>query len=248
MQSEHQGLCVKCRKKTGCKVPCAPVEAILSGDNPAIYERVDHRHDRTILYSSGDNGKMVRESTTRGYARDKAVHQKIDALFSTDSENPFADYNPKLKQTAIFIHRLLLGQSYEEIAGQFNTSVDNARKIYHKAHTRILKALDLCDKHQSIIDKAEYALKVGEQATGKLPKYVKWLLMAKCLGLSPHDIARIERTTQRVVSTKIRYAYDRLITGEQTLFPEVTPEEIEAAKARIEKKRASDRGIIKDNN
>ena len=196
MQSEYQGLCAKCRKKTGCKIPCAPVESILREDNPAIYERVDHRHERTILYSSGDNGKMVRESTTRGFARDKAAHQKIDALFSTDSDSPFADNNPKLKQTAIFIHRLLLGESYEEIAEQFNTTADHAAKLYHKAKVRILKALELCDKHQSIIDKAEYALKVGEEATGKLPKYVKWFLMAKCLGLSPHDIARLEGTTR----------------------------------------------------
>lgn len=104
---------------------------------------------------------------------------------------------------------------------------------------RILKALELCDKHQSILDKAEYALKRGEQATGKLPKYVKWFLMAKCLGLSPTDIARLEGTTRASVSPKIRYAYARLITSEITLF-EVTPEEVEVARDRLEKKRARD--------
>lgn len=241
MRSDFKGICDHCRKKAGCKVPCAPVEVILKEDNAAIYERVDYRNNLTILYESGDNGKMIRESTKRGFARDKAVHHKIDALFSTDAESPFANYSPKLKQTAIFIHRLFLGESYEEIAQRFNTTPDHAQKIYHKAHTRILKALDLCDKHQSIIDKAEYALRAGEEATGKLPKYVKWFLMAKCLGLTPVNIAKLEGTTRGIVSPKIRMAYDRIITGNLKLFPEATPEEIEAANARIEKKRVKDR-------
>ena len=205
-------------RKAPVKSPCAPVEYILKEDNAVIYERVDHRNNRTILYASDDNSRMIRESTMRGYARDKAAHNKIDGLFSTDAESPFANYSPKLKQTAIFIHRLLLGESYEEIAARFNTTADNAAKLYGKAQARILKALDLCDQHQSIIDKAEYALQAGEEATGKLPKYVKWFLMAKCLGLTPVDIAKLEGTTRGIVSPKIRYAYDRLITGEMKLI------------------------------
>ena len=240
MQSEIKGYCARCKKKTNCCIPCAFVESILSDGNPGIYERCDNRNGLTILYPVA-NDKEIRETTIRSAGRDKAYQHKVDGLFSTDSENPFASYQPKLRQTDVFILKVLLGYSYEEIAFRLDSTVDNVHKIYHKAKTRILKALDLLDQHQNALDMADHALKVNGEATGKLPKYQRWFLMNKALGLTPAQIAEIEGTTRRVVSPKIRYCYDRLIAGELTLF-EVAPAEIEAARERMEKKRARDRG------
>ncbi|MFA6009426.1 MAG: hypothetical protein WC799_05535 [Desulfobacteraceae bacterium] len=233
----YQGKCTKCRKRKDCKVPCAFVDEILKQDNPSLFEIANHAENITIVYPP--NHKEVRDSTIRTGIDDKAGHNKIDSIFSTDNENPFAFFNPELKQTGVFIQRVIFGKDWNTISQLYESSIDHVQKLYHKAHTRMIKALELVDGHQNMMDKAQYSLKVNEEATGKLPNYQKWFIMNKCLGMMPADIAEFEGVKRENVTSKIRYCADRLKTGRLT-FLDPTPEEIEASQKRIDKKALCD--------
>lgn len=236
--SQFKGMCEKCRKRKGCKVSCAPVEMILRDGNPEVFEKTNYKHNAIMLFPADRNER--RESTLRAGARDKQAHNKIDAIFSTDGETAFCLNNPQTDKTTVFIYKVFNGFSFQDIATMLDKPVDNVRVLFHKAKERILKALDLCDTRSDVISKAEYSLQVNEQATGKLPKYQKWFLMNKCLGLTPAEIANLEGTNRTNVTAKIKYCADRLKTGD-LIFLDPTPEQIRESQERIEKKRARDR-------
>ncbi len=238
MDEQFKDLCARCRKRDACNVPCAFVEKILKEGNAGIFEKIDRKANAVMVYPA--NKKEVRESTMRAAARDKVGQQKIDAIFSTKSDNPFAHYDPKLRQTSVFIYKVLLGFNYQEIADIFEVTPENIRKIFHKAKRRILKALELCDQNQTRLDKIEHILSVNQEATGRLPKYQKWFLMNKLLGMSSSEIAEFDGTTSATVAAKIRVCADRLVTGNLT-FLDPTDDDIKAAQERIEKKRQRDR-------
>ncbi len=105
-----------------------------------------------------------------------------------------------------------------------------------------MKALELSDQHLNILDMAKHALKVNEEATGKLPNYQRWFLMNKCLGLMPADIAELEGVKRVDVTSKIRYCADRLKTGSLT-FLDPTPEQVAESRKRIDEKRARERKV-----
>lgn len=235
---DYQGKCSKCRKRKDCKVPCAFVDEILKQGNPQLFERTSYSENLTMVYPP--NKLEKRESNMRAGARDKVGHQKVDGIFSDENDKAWAEFDADLKQTNVFIQRALLGKSWKEIAQLYETTTDHAQKLYCKAHKRMLKALELSDSHQTKLDKAKHALKVNEQATGKLPKYQKWFLMNKCLGLMPTDIAELENVKRVQVTSKIRQCADRLKTGNLT-FLDPTPEQVDESQARIDKKRARDR-------
>ncbi len=130
--------------------------------------------------------------------------------------------------------------SYEAIADELEVSVAACMTHYRHACDRMMQALKLADMKEATIAKYKLALERSEKATGKLPKYMKWLLMNKVFDLTVGDIAELEGTTSNIVASKIRVAYDRLVTGEYQLL-EPAPDQIEAAQLRMVKKRASER-------
>jgi hypothetical protein len=83
--------------------------------------------------------------------------------------------------------------------------------------------------------------KMVEERSGSFPAGVKWFLLNKLLGVRPAEIARLEgvKNPSAVCGLIIRVS-DQLRCGEISLF-EKEPEEAEAAKARLEAKRAKRR-------
>ncbi len=77
-----------------------------------------------------------------------------------------------------------------------------------------------------------------EERSGSFPTGVKWFLLNKLLGVRPSEIARIEgvKHPSEVRGMIIRVS-DQLSCGEISLF-EKDPQEVKAAKARLEAKRA----------
>ncbi len=80
-----------------------------------------------------------------------------------------------------------------------------------------------------------------EERSGSFPLGIKWYLLNKLLGARPAEIARMEgvKHPSEVRGMIIRVS-DQLSCGEISLF-EKDPEEVEAAKARLEAKRAKRR-------
>ncbi|MEE4377805.1 MAG: hypothetical protein V2J55_09890 [Candidatus Competibacteraceae bacterium] len=102
------------------------------------------------------------------------------------------------------------------------------------------EALKFADSRAESFAKWNQAMERSHKATGKLPKYMKWLLMAKVFDLTVGEIAKLEGTTSAIVASKIRLAYDKLVTGAYVLL-EPTPDDIEAASLRMEKVHARER-------
>jgi len=83
--------------------------------------------------------------------------------------------------------------------------------------------------------------KMVEERSGSFPTGVKWFLLNKLLGARPAEIARMEGVKHpSAVRGLIIRVLDQLTCGEISLF-EKDPEEAEAAKARLEAKRAKRR-------
>lgn len=232
------GMCGKCCHRKACKAPCAFAEQILKEGNPALFERTNHRENITMLYRA--NKKELRETTLRDCGRDRTWQNRVDEIFSTANKQAFAIDRPKRKQTGVFIYRVLLNYSYEDIASIYGTSVDNVQKIFWKAKERILKALELCDTRKAKLERVELLLSQNEAATGRLPKYQKWFLMNKTLGMLPAEIANFESVKPQRVTAGIKLCADKLKTGEM-VFLNPTDEEVEVSRQRLDRKRQRDK-------
>ena len=244
----NDGMCQKCRKRASCKTPCAFVDEILKQDNRPQFHEVNarglngeaitvcmsHNHRHEVNESNLDYMHAV-DTDGEGWESDDKK-----TPFTTEADSPWADYQPTLNQTTIFIKRLLQGMSYEDIADELELSVDLVRSYYHSAKNRMIEALQFADSRNKTIAFWENTQKRSEKVTGKLPKYMKWMLMHKVFDLSIQEITELEGAGKNDAASKIRWAYDRLVTGEYVLL-DPTPEQIEAARQRIEKKRARDR-------
>ena len=76
--------------------------------------------------------------------------------------------------------------------------------------------------------------------SGRFPKGVKWFLLNKLFGMRPSEIAEMEGVVSSGVRASIARVADRLSAGEMQLW-EPSPEEAEAAKARLDAQRAKRR-------
>ena len=84
--------------------------------------------------------------------------------------------------------------------------------------------------------------KAVEMRSGRFPKGVKWFLLNKLFGMRPSEIAEMEGMDKRSsqVRSQIARVVDQLSAGEIRLW-EPSPEEAEAAKARLDAQRAKRR-------
>ncbi len=109
-----QGKCQKCRKRKDCKVPCAFVDEILKQDNPASVERTSHAENMTMVYPP--NMREIRESNVRAGTIDKAGQHKVDGIFSSDNDKAWTEFDAELKQTSVFIQKVIFGKDWQTIA------------------------------------------------------------------------------------------------------------------------------------
>jgi hypothetical protein len=126
-----------------------------------------------------------------------------DNIFSSELESPFRNFSPRLKTTGVFIHRFFLRENYKVIAQMFGISEAGARVLYSNAVQKILENLELLDQdgRKDIADN-HYKKLFHDKANG-IPKNKRWWIMCNYLGLTPSEVANIEGTTNRNVSSAI---------------------------------------------
>jgi hypothetical protein len=239
---EHlqKGICPKCSHYESCKTPCYPVQQALAEDNLTCYEK-------TITKKNGETVSLI-FARSRETPETDLIHEFSDTgipadkpqrVFSTANESPFASFNPRLKQTGIFVDRFFHKFSYEDLGVKYSMSPKDAVKVYHSGVKRVLAVLEHMDKGNAVQGFDFWKEKV-EERSGSLPKGQKWFLLNKLFGLRPSQIAEMEgiKGSSSVRQLIIRVS-DQLRCGEIRLF-DASPEEAEEAKARLDAHREKD--------
>ncbi len=165
----------------------------------------------------------------------------IERMFSTDADNVFlVDETPKATRAKVFYYHYFEGRPYSELAEIFGKSEPTIRNIYYEAKETLLAGLKILEQRRRVVDDVESRLKISEKATGKMPKTHKWFLLNKVFGLLPREIAEMDDAKVTTVCARIKDVADRVMTG-NLIFLDPTPDQIEKAQGRIDKKRARDR-------
>ena len=237
-------VCSKCSKFQKCKSPCRPVELYLKQDNLDVFEKTGINENGEVVQIVYARSRETQQSMlsigvdNRGDPSQSTAEQQA---FSTENENPFAGFKPRMKQTGIFIDRFFYGSSYEDLAVKYDMTAENAWKTYYNAVKRLREVVKAMDTGQVPNKKLAYWKKQVEQRSGGLPKGQKWYLLNKLFGLRSSEIAELEgmKGSSSVRQLIIRVS-DQLAAGEINLI-ETGPDEAEAAKARLEKCKAKRR-------
>ena len=204
----------------------------------AVFEK-SHTHENgktvTLLFS-----KPMEVSESDRPQEDGETAAKYQTAFSTENENPFAGFNPSLKQTGVFFDRFFNGFSYADLASKYGMSEHNAIKTFHNGIKRVLEIIKVMDQDKPL-DLSRWKTQI-EERSGKIPKGQKWFLLNKLFGIMPSEIARMEglKGSSTVRQLIIRTS-DQLRAGEIRLI-DSTPEEDAAAKLRLDIKREVRRG------
>ncbi len=158
-------------------------------------------------------------------------------VFSTENESPFASFKPQLKQTGIFIDRFFNNASYKDLAVKYDISRDAAIKIFYAATKRLMEIIEALDGKKDLRNLDHWKKQV-EKRSGSLPKGQRWFLLNKLFGLRPSEICEMEGLDKKnsTVRQLIIRVSDQLKAGEISLI-DCTPEESEAAKARLDENR-----------
>ena len=112
-----------------------------------------------------------------------------------------------------------------------------ALSVIRMQQSDYLEVLKIMDSRIEKDKNAKY-LKQVQKRSGSLPQGQKWYLLNKLFGLLPSEIAELEGLDKRSSSVRqlIIRVSDQLAAGEINLI-EVTPEESEEAKARLDEHR-----------
>lgn len=124
----------------------------------------------------------------------------------------------------------------------FETDQERIGCLYKDSMERLRKTLEVLDKRRSVVDDIEARLRISEQATGKMSKTHKWLLLNKVFGLLPPEIAEMYGANVKTVCARIKDVADMVVT-DKLIFMDSTTEEIKQARQSIEVKRARDRRL-----
>lgn len=223
------GICQKCKHFSSCKVPCAFAEKILSDGNKRPMER-PMGDDTTILFPK--SRQELNEATlTRTYDEDGRETKATKAIFEDTTESPFSTdtLEPKNKQTAVFIDRFLHRKSYEEIAGERDTTPELAAFLFSKAKRRLLDVV-------AAMDRLDFA-RVSEKPLATMPKMVRCFLLHTLVGLTPVEVSDFLGVDLSLTHRNIKHARDLLLAGDLDLL-DATDTDREAAMARISATKA----------
>ncbi|HEA67765.1 MAG TPA: hypothetical protein ENI07_13205 [Desulfobacterales bacterium] len=100
-----------------------------------------------------------------------------------ENENPFAGFNPQLKQTGVFIDRSFNKASYDDLAVKYDVTPHAAIKIYYTATRRLFEVLEAMDGKRDMRN-LDHRKKRVEERSRSLPKGQRWFLLNKLFGLS----------------------------------------------------------------
>jgi hypothetical protein len=239
-----KGVCEKCSRREGCETPCRPVELYIAQENLTVFEKTgigENGEEITIIFAQSKN--FIRESELPQVS-DK-TEEPIE-VFTTEADSPFASFNPDLKQTGIFIDRFFNKWTYEDLAVKYDTTVPGVRRLYHTAVKRLLDVVEALDGKEGPHNFEPWK-KMVEGRSGSFPAGVRWFLLNKLFQMRPAEIARMEgvKNPSAVRGLIIRVS-DQLRCGEISLF-EKDPKAAEAARARLEAKRAKRRENYAEN-
>jgi len=137
-------LCIKCKKRKTCKVPCRAVELYLAEGNSTLYEK--WKGDTVTLYPRSREEQESNLSTGEDKAGDPRLSSKEAQAFSTENENPFRHYEDNHKQTGIFIDRFFGKMSYADLAVKYEVSQTAAHKIYYAGFQKLLEIIMQMDQ------------------------------------------------------------------------------------------------------
>jgi hypothetical protein len=189
-----------------------------------------------IIYSRSRERQQTTLSQGVDNRGDPRLSEREQLAFSTENESPFTHFKPELLQTGIFIDRFFHQMSYADLAVKYDLSENDCIKRYSYATKRLLEVLKIMDSKIEK-DRNNKYLKQVQERSGSLPKGQKWYLLNKLFNLLPSEIAEMEgmKGSSSVRQLIIRVS-DQLAAGEIKLI-EVTPEESEVAKARLDEVR-----------
>jgi len=244
-------ICPKCSKYRSCKLPCYPVQQYLAEDNLTVFEKTavnEHGEQVTVIYARSRETQQSTLSIGVDRSGDPRLTGEEQAAFSSENENPFSGFKPRLKQTGIFVDRFFKKAAYQDLAVKYDMTVENARKTYHNAVNRLREVITAMDTGEVPTKQVGYWRRKVEARSGSLPKGQKWYLLNKLFGLRPSEIAELEgiKGSSSVRQLIIRVS-DQLAAGEISLL-EIGPDEAEAAKARLETKNAKRRERYRSKN
>ena len=113
-------ICPRCAHYADCKTPCYPVSVYLARDNLSVYEKTatnEKGQTVTLLFA---RSREIPESALPMTFEDSGIPADMSQrTFNTDAESPFASFNPKLKQTGVFLDRFFHGFTYGDLATKY---------------------------------------------------------------------------------------------------------------------------------
>ena len=137
----QSAMCEKCQKRPTCRKPCRPVELYLRENNLTAFQKNAIGKNGEKIRVAMPRSRETQRSCMSGGLDDPRLSTKEAQAFSSESENPFQHYEPRKKQTSVFIKRFFFKWSYEDISVAHDISIDAARKIYHAGVQKLLSVI-----------------------------------------------------------------------------------------------------------
>ena len=192
-------ICQKCRKRNTCNTLCYPIENYVNQNSRPDHEK-KYNDNIQILYHR-KREKPFSSFLSNFYT--DLDNLKIEELLSDQNRFPFSQFEPRLKQTKIFLMKLY-GKTYQEISDYFDIEIDEVRKIYNACKERFLIALKLMDDRKKICNYAEAIVKRQEARTGSIPSMKKQFLLSKLFDLTPAEIGKMMGIKTQTVMTNLK--------------------------------------------
>jgi hypothetical protein len=223
-----------------------PVELYLAENNLTIFEKtaINARGEKiSIVFSRSREMQQSTLSIGVDKSGDPRLSSREQQAFSSENATPFKSFQPKLKQTGIFVDRFFNNFTYADLAKKYDMTEKNAKGTFHNSINRILAVIEAMDNGEAVTKQVAFYKNRVKARTGNLPKGQKWYLLNKLFGLRPSEISELEDIDKKRSSVRqlIIRTSDQLQAGELSLI-EVTQEEREAAKARLDTHRKKRRG------
>ena len=138
-----------------------PYDRVVSGHWPTkrnFYNSAINEHRETVQIVYARSRETLQSTLSIGVDNrgDPRLTSKEQAAFSTENENLFAEFLPKLKRTGIFIDRFFYGSSYEDLAFKYDMSRETAVKTYHNAVRRLREVITVMDTGETPTKQMDY--------------------------------------------------------------------------------------------
>lgn len=220
----NDAICARCRYRSTCKAPCAPVEAILSAGGNAKVKEI-RQGGLVIVFPKG--GREIHETVIRDLFGEDGQNA-ADLLFSTEARSAFRSEltgdGCSQKTTALFIDRFFGGMSYEGLSTKYGIEIGCVGSMLSNAKKRIFEVIAFLDKGKAICAHVEPKFKIK--------KSTQAFLLQHLFGLRPVDIGKVMGIGTNTVTMHLQQALLEIQAGETDLLT-VTADERAAAKKQL---------------